>query len=40
MKCFYAMTFSREELVAATNNFNASNIIGKGGFGLVYNDTL
>ncbi len=34
------MTFSRDELVAATSNFNAGNIIGKGGFGLVYRGKL
>ncbi|XP_072982713.1 proline-rich receptor-like protein kinase PERK4 [Typha latifolia] len=37
---FGKICFSYEELAAATNDFSAVNIIGKGGYGLVYKGML
>lgn len=33
---FKTISFSLKQLKSATNNFNASNKIGEGGFGAVY----
>ncbi|KAJ9146238.1 hypothetical protein P3X46_028528 [Hevea brasiliensis] len=35
-----AKIFTEDEVKKATNNFNASQIVGKGGFGIVYKGTL